>query len=102
MKKLRIYVIIFMAMFFTSASFAQSNLSKYTFYKPVIISPIYTSSLYSFYHQSITNSNPLPKLTNFHYSAFFCKMELKALDHLGIWVKLHAGDYDNYTKLIFR
>lgn len=97
MKKLRISVIIIMEMFFVSASFAQSNLSKYTFYKPVIIGPIPTSLLHSFYHISISNTNPLAKLTNFHYTAFFCKMELKALDRFGIWVKVHAGDYDGYT-----
>jgi hypothetical protein len=33
-----------------------------------------------------------------HYSAFFCKMELKAVDHCNVWIKLHAGDYDAYTK----
>jgi len=84
-------------MLFASASFAQSNLRKYTFCKPIIISPIQTSSLYSFYHISISNTNPVAKLTNFNYTAFFCKMELKALDRFGIWVKVHAGDYDGYT-----
>lgn len=32
-----------------------------------------------------------------HHTAFFCKMEMKAVNRLGIWVKIHAGDYDTYT-----
>jgi hypothetical protein len=32
-----------------------------------------------------------------HYTAFFCKMEVKTQQTLGIMVKVHAGDYDTYT-----
>ncbi len=97
MKKLRIFVIIIIAMFLASGLFAQSNLSKYTFFKPFIIASTHTAQLFNFYPTLVGNYNPRPILTNFHYSAFFCKMELKALDRFGIWVKVHAGDYDGYT-----
>ena len=33
-----------------------------------------------------------------HYTAFFCKMEVKNRERYNIWLKLHAGDYDNYSK----
>lgn len=33
-----------------------------------------------------------------HYPAFFCRMELKTMNHLGIWIKVHAGDYDTYSR----
>ncbi len=33
-----------------------------------------------------------------HYPAFFCRMELKSVDQLGIWIKIHAGDYDTYSR----
>ena len=33
-----------------------------------------------------------------HYTAFFCKLEVKNLERYNIWLKLHAGDYDNYSK----
>lgn len=32
-----------------------------------------------------------------HYTAFFCKMEVNSMNSLGIMIKLHAGDYDNYS-----
>jgi hypothetical protein len=32
-----------------------------------------------------------------HYTAFFCKMEVKTQQTLGIMIKVHAGDYDRYT-----
>ena len=32
-----------------------------------------------------------------HYTAFFCKMEVKSMNSLGIMIKVHAGDYDNYS-----
>ncbi len=32
-----------------------------------------------------------------HYTAFFCKMEVKTMNSLGIMIKVHAGDYDNYS-----
>jgi hypothetical protein len=31
-----------------------------------------------------------------HYDAFFCKMELKNRERFHIWIKVHAGQYDNY------
>jgi len=31
-----------------------------------------------------------------HYPAFFCQMELKSANRLGVMVKIHAGDYDAY------
>lgn len=33
-----------------------------------------------------------------HYPAFFCRMELKSVTHLGVRIKVHAGDYDNYSR----
>ena len=33
-----------------------------------------------------------------HYPAFFCRMELKAVKHFGVWIKVHAGDYDRYSR----
>jgi len=33
-----------------------------------------------------------------HYPAFFCRMELRSVSQLGIWIKLHAGDYDAYSR----
>ncbi len=32
-----------------------------------------------------------------HHTAFFCKMEVKTQNTLGIMIKVHAGDYDKYT-----
>ena len=43
-----------------------------------------------------------PYRNTFRYTAFFCKMELKAVDYFGIWIKVHAGDYDAYTKEYYR
>jgi hypothetical protein len=36
------------------------------------------------------------------YPAFFCRLELKAVDHLHVWVKFHAGEYDSYADAIER
>ncbi len=103
MKKLKISVLISMLTLFISVSFAQSNLSKYAFDKPTMMRSVFTSSLYSFNHtMPHIIGKPLPVLANFHYTAFFCKMELKALNHLGIWVKVHAGDYDIYSGSFIR
>ncbi len=33
-----------------------------------------------------------------HYSAFFCNMELVMHERCNIWIKVHAGDYDTYSK----
>jgi hypothetical protein len=33
-----------------------------------------------------------------HYTTFFCKMELTMYEHCNMWIKVHAGDYDVYTK----
>jgi hypothetical protein len=33
-----------------------------------------------------------------HYTAFFCKMELNMHERCNIWIKVHAGDYDVYSK----
>lgn len=33
-----------------------------------------------------------------HYDAFFCRMERHTLARTGVWVKIHAGDYDRYTR----
>ncbi len=33
------------------------------------------------------------------YDAFFCKMELKNREHFHIWIKVHAGDYDQYMHI---
>ena len=33
-----------------------------------------------------------------HYPAFFCRMELKSVSRLGIRIKVHAGDYDAYSR----
>lgn len=30
------------------------------------------------------------------YTAFFCKMEARICDQLNFWIKLRAGDFDNY------
>ncbi len=35
-----------------------------------------------------------------HYKAFFCNFEQQTQKKLGIMIKVHAGDYDNYTKEI--
>jgi hypothetical protein len=43
-----------------------------------------------------------PYLNTYHYTAFFCKMELKTIDYFGIYIKVHAGDYDAYTKEPYR
>ncbi len=40
--------------------------------------------------------NPLG--CSIHYEAFFCRMELKITEHLPFWIRIHAGDYDSYTK----
>ena len=33
-----------------------------------------------------------------HNTAFFCKMELNVYERCHVWVKVHAGDYDVYSK----
>jgi hypothetical protein len=43
-----------------------------------------------------------PYLNTYRYTAFFCKMELKAVHYFGIYIKVHAGDYDTYTKEAYR
>lgn len=94
-------------MFYTSASFAQRNLSKFTFAKPMTINPFFAPSLYSFnkfshYNNIVQGVQYQAIPNNFHYTAFFCKMELKAMNHFGIWIKVHVGDYDNYSKTYYR
>jgi hypothetical protein len=39
-----------------------------------------------------------PYMNQFRYTAFFCKMELKSVDYFGIWIKVHAGNYEEYTR----
>jgi hypothetical protein len=43
------------------------------------------------------STEPLVLKSPVHYTAFFCKMEVKTANALGIMIKVHAGDYDVYT-----
>jgi hypothetical protein len=47
--------------------------------------------LVSFNHQVVK-----PFDSSVHYTAFFCKMEVRNLERYHVWIKFHAGDYDRY------
>lgn len=51
----------------------------------------------NFHHSTIGMSQSIVFKSPVHYEAFFCKMEVKSANKLGIMIKVHAGDYDNYT-----
>ena len=95
------YILICLAMFFMSlhsmAQISRSQLPNSAFsQKPVnrilSFSPQKTSLIKAF--------SASPSHTSFgsfvHYPAFFCQMELKSANRLGVMVKIHAGDYDAY------
>lgn len=33
-----------------------------------------------------------------HYTAFFCKLEFLSMQGTRVWFKIHAGDYDSYSR----
>jgi hypothetical protein len=48
--------------------------------------------------KALTLKQPVLKpFEGIHYTAFFCRMELKAVKSCNVWLKVHAGDYDNYA-----
>lgn len=53
-----------------------------------------------YYSKKIYNYLPLvqPIKSAIKYESFFCNMEIKNLQRFNLWIKFHAGDYDNYTK----
>lgn len=51
----------------------------------------------SFHPSTLGTSRSIVFKSPVHYEAFFCKMEVKSANKLGIMIKVHAGDYDSYT-----
>lgn len=33
-----------------------------------------------------------------HYTAIFCKLEFLSMEATHVWFKIHAGDYDSYSR----
>ena len=85
------------SLFFSPAS-AQSNKVGYA----QIISLQKTSSFYNlnFRTEKPKQINGLSGINKgIHYTALFCRMENKMHKQLNIWVKLRAGNDDDYRKL---
>lgn len=49
-------------------------------------------------YPGIGPSPSFPIDNTLHYNAFFCTMELMNRERFHIWIKLHAGRYDEYTR----
>lgn len=105
MKGLRIFLFIGILMCISSVSFAQTsilNLKTAIFQLKRTESSFFipTSNIHSTSFKFTTplqqENRPLVFKSPTHYTAFFCKMELKTLNALGIMIKVHAGDYDGY------
>ena len=77
---------------FEVSSFQLNQQAKNFFIPALIFQPI--CYRFSAYQTEITY--PLVFKSPVHYTAFFCKMEVKTANTLGIMIKLHAGDYDGY------
>lgn len=124
MKGFRIFIFIGILMCISSNSYAQTNVIKFEVYSynHFLFNGTHAfASLRSTFHLKqlennffIPTFNSLPTNLKFeapvqgvsqsfvfkspiHYTAFFCKMEVKTSNALGIMIKVHAGDYDGYT-----
>jgi hypothetical protein len=95
------YILIFLVLFFISfqsmAQVLNLQLSNSAFHKKRVSN----TTLFSPNKPSFTTAFPSSQNhTSFgsfvHYPAFFCQMELKSANRLGVMVKIHAGNYDSY------
>ncbi len=99
MKKGLLFLVLNSILIFASSCFAQiGHLHLQPSFSPKnkIETPHYSSLLFKQEPPSLK-----PYVNQFRYTAFFCKMELKTVDYFGIWIKVHAGNYEEYTKDIY-
>ncbi len=81
---------------FSQQNFIPSSLSYKNKALPLSFSnPPFTLSNNS---PSVIPSISRPFEKGIHYSAFFCKMEVRNCERYNIGIKFHAGEYDKYTR----
>jgi hypothetical protein len=105
--KMKKIFLFFIVVFTGSFLFAQTPVLKF---QPLNFSP---AKQFHFMNSAAANPNLVLSSPNpdhlpasfdpaIHFPAFFCRMELKAVEHFGIWIKVHAGDYDRYSRPFLR
>lgn len=103
MKNIKWHIVI-VTLFVTSYSVAQATKSSATpllFGINTVSGLPFPASAFSLANTASNNNNtPLPKEVNNQvgYTAFFCKLEVKNLQRYNVWIKFHAGEYDEYSK----
>ena len=70
--------------------------------KPVsLFASSLNNNLFSMPAFDITHGSYTPVIESaVHYTAFFCKMENRFRDKFNVWIKIRAGNDDEYRKLI--
>ena len=98
--------IFILAILFSSSLLAQDNSPKFQIPESFIVKsrPAFILPVIGVDRSLLTNPQKHFENTNFHlpqsvkFPAFFCRMELKSVDHCNFWIKVHAGDYDKYSQ----
>ena len=98
--------IFILSIFFSSSLLAQNKEPKFQISESFIVKshPAYRLPVIAADRSMLTNAQNPFENSSFHlpqsvkFPAFFCQMELKSVDRFNFWIKVHAGDYDKYSK----
>ena len=102
MKNIREQILI-VALFVTSCSMAQETKGIATpllFGNNNVSGFLFPASAFSLANTGFNKHTSFQNMVNkkVGYTAFFCKLEVKNLNRYNVWIKFHAGNYDEYSK----
>ncbi len=101
------YYILSLILLITWLNSPAQNVKNISLFKPA--NDHYSSRQFKLLpHSFAINKSPLlnnrlhvlkPFDNNIQYDAFFCKMEVNNAERFNIRIKIHAGNYDDYTRV---
>ena len=107
--KIAIVIAVYIGLLSNHSDAQPNEMQKpFKFKSEYIISPIRDLKLNLSYHETPSSwmiikksfeknqVKPLPSAVC--YSALFCKMEVQLHQHLNFWIKVRAGNFDDYEK----